>query len=121
MIRVTSHTPKGARHFAIVVCRKGELSERHRAVEFETGLSYRPDHACVEVYDMTYRGQKGFHPHYGQFVTAYDLTSVAGLGAWAWDVNGPGVDLFGSEPAWMLDATAMRETILYAAHRIAAE
>ena len=118
MIRVTSQTPMGARHFAIVVCPQGEQSEGHEAVEFDSGLSYAPKRSCVEVYDMTYRGKKGFHPRYGQFVTSYDLADVAGIGPWGWDINsGVGIDLCGSEEAWMLDHCAKRNAMLYAAHR----
>ena len=120
MVRVTSSTPIGPRNFVAIVCRAGELSERGRTVatlDMATGEPrYRPRGDVVEIFDETYRGKPGFHPNFGQFVADYSLQDVAGRGDWAWNINGPGVDLLGSEPTWKLDAGAMREIMLFAAN-----
>ncbi len=119
MIRVTSYTAAGLHSFAVIVCRAGELSERHRTVDFDKRTTYRPPADELEVYDETYRGKKGFHPQLGQFVIAYPLESVAGIGRWGWTADdGVGINLDGGEPAWSLDASAKVEVMLFAARML---
>ncbi len=119
MIRVTSYTAAGLRSFAVIVCRQGELSERHRMLNFSSSLECRPGGDEIEVYDETQRGKKGFHPQLGQFVIAYPLESVAGIGLWGWTADdGHGINLDGGEPAWSLDGSAKVEVMLFAARML---
>lgn len=76
---------------------------------------YVPVHDELELYDEQRRGKPGFHPSLGQFIRAYDLESVAGLGPWGWDPGCPRVEMCWTNGAWVLDASAVRELMTFAA------
>jgi len=129
MLIVTStypgtETETGPRSFAVVVCRADEPSERGRTMptkhqpEGNAPGRCRPKSDEIEVYDLTYAGRPGFHPHLGQFIGGWGLDNTAGLGSWPMLADGQGWDLCGNVDAWTLDADAKVQVMLFAARNL---
>lgn len=75
------------------------------------------DVATVEFYDRRYAGQERFGAGYehGQFTAGrYNLDTLLGVGPYSRRIGGGhGLDLYGGESSWTLDAAATERVVLW--------
>ncbi len=96
-------TSRTGRRFLVRILRKGDRYGLDDCLAWGDGSGPVTDDGRlgVEFYDLTYRGNPRFGPR-GQFVSRYYVETLI-----ADPDEHRGLNLYGAEPAWVIDAAAM--------------